>query len=48
MLSADAMRKELETIAAHTTKPCNVNFFCHTPPTPQSEREAARRDVLAP
>ena len=48
MLSADAMRKELETITAHTTQPYNVNFFCHTPPTPQPEREAAWREVLAP
>lgn len=48
MLTADAMRKELETITAHTAKPYNVNFFCHTPPTPQPEREAAWRDVLAP
>jgi len=48
MLSADAMRKELETITAQTDKPYNVNFFCHTPPTPQPEREAAWREVLAP
>ncbi len=48
MLSADAMRKELETITARTSKPYNVNFFCHTPPKPEPEREAAWRDVLAP
>ncbi len=48
MLSADAMRMELETITAQTDKPYNVNFFCHTPPTPQPEREAAWREVLTP
>ncbi len=48
MLSPDAMRKELAHIAAHTTRPYNVNFFCHTPPTPNAEREAAWRAVLAP
>jgi nitronate monooxygenase len=48
MLSADVMRKELETITAHTSKPYNVNFFCHTPPAPQPEREAAWRKVLTP
>jgi nitronate monooxygenase len=48
MLSADAMRKELETITAHTAKPYNVNFFCHTPPAPEPAREAAWRTALAP
>ena len=42
------MRKELAYIAAHTTKPYNVNFFCHTPATPSAEREAAWRAALAP
>ena len=40
MLSRDVMRKELAHIAAHTTRPYNVNFFCHTPPKPNAEREA--------
>src|SRR5437763_12686957 len=48
MLSVDAMQKELATIASKTTKPFNVNFFCHTPPTPSAEREAAWRRSLAP
>ena len=48
MLSPDAMRKELAHIAAHTTKPYNVNFFCHTPPQPNAERETAWRAMLAP
>ncbi len=48
MLSIEAMRKELAAIRAHTSKPFNVNFFCHTPPTPSAEREAAWRAALAP
>jgi nitronate monooxygenase len=48
MLSPEAMRKELATIKAQTTKPFNVNFFCHTPPTRSAERESAWRAALAP
>ena len=48
MLSLDAMRSELATIRAQTDKPFNVNFFCHTPPAPNAEREAAWRAALAP
>ena len=48
MLGPDAMRKELAAIRAQTRRPFNVNFFCHTPPTPSAEREAAWRGALAP
>lgn len=48
MLSIDAMRAELAAIKAQTTKPFNVNFFCHKPPVPSAEREAAWRSALAP
>jgi nitronate monooxygenase len=48
MLSADAMRKELAEIKARTTRPFNVNFFCHTPPAPSAERAAAWRAALSP
>jgi nitronate monooxygenase len=41
MLSLDAMRSELVAIKAQTAKPVNVNFFCHSPPTPSAERESA-------
>ncbi len=47
-LSPDALRKELATIRAQTDKPFNVNFFCHTPPTPDAKREAAWHARLAP
>lgn len=48
MLGVDAMRKEIAAIRAATTKPFNVNFFCHVPPAPDAEREAAWRAALAP
>ena len=48
MLGVEAMRKELEAIRAATTRPVNVNFFCHRPPTPNAERDAAWRAALAP
>jgi nitronate monooxygenase len=48
LLDVDAMRKELAAVRAHTTKPFNVNFFCHTPPVPSVERERAWRAALAP
>src|SRR4051812_16550880 len=48
MLGADAMRNELTLLRAQTTTPYNVNFFCHTPPTPDAGRETAWRSTLAP
>ena len=48
MLTPDGLRDELATIATHTSKPYNVNFFCHTPPVPDADREARWRDLLAP
>ena len=48
MLSADALRAELAAITSATRHPFNVNFFCHTPPLPDPEREAAWRDLLRP
>jgi nitronate monooxygenase len=48
VLSLDAIRNELAAIKAKTSKPFNVNFFCHAPPTPSVEREAAWRAALAP
>jgi nitronate monooxygenase len=48
MLGPEAMRKELAAIKSQTRKPFNVNFFCHVPPKPSAEREAAWRAALAP
>jgi nitronate monooxygenase len=48
MLSPDAIRQEITAIRSRTDRPYNVNFFCHTPPTPDAEREAAWRALLSP
>jgi nitronate monooxygenase len=48
MLSPDGMRQELTHLATHTTRPYNVNFFCHTPPRPNADRETEWRAALAP
>jgi len=48
MLGLDTLRQELATIRAQTAKPFNVNFFCHTPPQVDAQREAAWRTTLAP
>jgi nitronate monooxygenase len=45
LLSLDALRKELTAIREHTSKPYNVNFFCHIPrcPTPNEKRRGVSR-----
>jgi len=47
MLTPDALRSELAAIADATPRPFNVNFFCHSPPIPDPQREAAWRASLA-
>jgi nitronate monooxygenase len=48
LLSPDDMRREILAIKAGTDKPFNVNFFCHTPPSPDQARERAWRARLDP
>ena len=48
MPSCDALRAELTAIKDQTDKPFNVNFFCHTPPELNGERESKWRSVLQP
>ena len=51
MLTPDTLARELQTLKAATSRPINLNFFCHTPPTPSAAseaREAAWRAALAP
>jgi nitronate monooxygenase len=48
MLSLDMLRTELQAITTQTTRPYNVNFFCHTPPVPDPAKEARWRAALAP
>jgi nitronate monooxygenase len=48
MLSVEAIRNELSAIRSGTTKPINVNFFCHKEPVPNEARETSWRSRLAP
>ncbi|MDX1552001.1 MAG: nitronate monooxygenase [Marinobacter sp.] len=48
MLSPDALRAELTALTSQTSKPYNVNFFCHVPPEPDAEAEHHWRRTLAP
>jgi nitronate monooxygenase len=47
MLTPEVMRKELAALRA-IDRPYNVNFFTHTPPAADAQREAAWRSVLTP
>jgi nitronate monooxygenase len=49
MLTPETMAQELRLIREQApSRPFNVNFFCHTPPSPDARREAAWREALAP
>ncbi|MDI1479636.1 nitronate monooxygenase [Polyangium sp. y55x31] len=48
MLGPDALRRELQALRAGTSRPFNVNFFCHTPITPDPAVEARFRGMLEP
>jgi nitronate monooxygenase len=48
MLTADGLRKELESMRTQTSKPFNVNFFCHAAPVADAGRESAWRAALTP
>ena len=48
MLSIEALGAALTQIRAQTTKPINVNFFCHYEPEPQAAKQAAWLKQLAP
>lgn len=48
MLSLSALRDELAAIQSQTAKAYNVNFFCHTNPAPDAERDARWQARLAP
>jgi nitronate monooxygenase len=48
MLTPDKLRDAVGKFRGLTSKPVNVNFFCHTPPVPNNAREAAWRDRLKP
>lgn len=48
MLTHEQVRNELGIIRQRTSKPINVNFFCHQPPAADPAREAAWRRRLDP
>ncbi|MEL0106720.1 MAG: nitronate monooxygenase [Rhodospirillaceae bacterium] len=45
-LDTEQVRAEIGIIRQQTSKPINVNFFCHTPPDPDPAREATWRETL--
>src|SRR5689334_7208296 len=47
-LGLDAIRSELAALKAGTTKPFNVNFFCHSQPDPDVDQEAIWQAKLSP
>jgi nitronate monooxygenase len=47
-LTPDGVRAEVAAIRARTDRSLNLNFFCHVPERPDTEREAAWRATLAP
>ena len=47
MLSPDAMRAELRAIRAATSRPFNVNFFCHAEPPADPVRETMWKASLS-
>lgn len=48
LLNAEQMRSEFNTIRQRTTRPINLNFFCHKPPPVDMERENTWRKRLEP
>ena len=47
-ISPEQMKTQLELIRQQTSRPVNINFFCHKPPTVDTTREAKWRERLAP
>jgi nitronate monooxygenase len=48
LLSIDEIRRELSALRTRTSRPFNLNFFCHQMPEIDSARDAAWRRLLAP
>ena len=46
LLSAEKALSEINAIKQATRKPFNVNFFCHTPPIPDPEKDLAWKKYL--
>lgn len=48
MLSADELRRQVQTLRAHSDRPFNVNFFAHQTPEISPAQMQAWLEVLAP
>jgi len=48
MLDAETLQQEVNSIRSATSAPFNLNFFCHSSPPPQPQRETAWLQTLAP
>ncbi len=48
MLDAVALRHGLTVLGSRPDRPFNLNYFCHSPPSPDASREAGWRAALAP
>jgi nitronate monooxygenase len=48
MLSPDEIKAQAQIIRQRTSRPVNLNFFCHKPPKPDPERQAAWKRKLEP
>lgn len=48
MLDHDGVRNEVAVIREQTSKPFNLNFFCHLTPTDYAQKEQRWRAALAP
>lgn len=48
VLDPQAIGEQLKAIKAQTSRPFNVNFFCHAAPAPDADRESAWRAALSP
>ncbi len=48
MLAPDTLRHQVTEYRKRTSRPLNLNFFCHRPPVPSNAREAAWRARLKP
>ena len=48
MLSPTDLERELQALQLGTQRPFNVNFFCHTPPTPDAPALERWRTALTP
>jgi nitronate monooxygenase len=48
LLDPKSLRQELQALTGQTSRPYNVNFFCHSPPALDAARETAWRTALSP